>query len=139
MDSGPRFGAAEKRTTRTRKASKCALTWMRSKPPGYSGNRSAHRYARARARTDSRPSAHSTSNALINAKRAQPDVWIFAHQMLWHPQAAFDLCAVVIDEGFWRSAIREPITITLDELRRDPDLTNNISVSACADLGPVMA
>lgn len=40
-------------------------------------------------------------------RRKRPDVWIVAHMVLQHPQTAFgEGAAVVIDESFWRSAIR---------------------------------
>ncbi len=55
-------------------------------------------------------------------KRAKPRVWIAAHEMLAHPQEAYgEVAAVVIDEGFWQSAIRQPTDgITVDELRHAP-------------------
>src|SRR5215213_3375775 len=66
-------------------------------------------------------------------KHTKPDVWIAAHNMLWHAQPVLgEACAVVIDEGFCKTAIREPAQITLDEFRSEPFDVNRIS--ACADL-----
>jgi Bifunctional DNA primase/polymerase, N-terminal/Primase C terminal 2 (PriCT-2) len=39
---------------------------------------------------------------------ADPDVWVAAHEMLFHPQKAFgkDLAAVIVDEDFWQDGMR---------------------------------
>lgn len=69
-------------------------------------------------------------------KEGQPDVWIVAHQMLFHAQPAFGkVQMVIVDEGFWQSGLRIPRRgLTLDELRthipmgsrRDDYLHNDI-------------
>jgi hypothetical protein len=37
-----------------------------------------------------------------------PDVWVSAHEMLFHPQKAFgeDIAAVIVDEDFWQDGMR---------------------------------
>jgi hypothetical protein len=40
----------------------------------------------------------------------RPDVWVAAHEMLFHPQKAFgknkDIAAVIVDESFWQDGLR---------------------------------
>jgi putative DNA primase/helicase len=40
----------------------------------------------------------------------QPDVWVAAHEMLFHPQKAFGdgkkIAAVIVDESFWQDGLR---------------------------------
>ncbi|WP_342111624.1 hypothetical protein [Methylobacterium sp. SI9] len=69
-------------------------------------------------------------------KEGRPDVWIVAHQMLFHAQSAFGKVEmVIIDEGFWQSGLRIPKRgLTIDEFRtqipmgqrRDDYLHNDI-------------
>jgi hypothetical protein len=76
---------------------------------------------------------HYSTCAYQAQKDAGPDVWIAANNMLFHEQAAFGkVCAVIIDEAFWRRGIREPANITLNEFRAEPFDPKRIH--ACADL-----
>ena len=54
--------------------------------------------------------------------RAEPDVWIAAHQILFQAQAALgDVAGVVIDEGFWEAGLRlNGKGLTLDEVGAEP-------------------
>jgi hypothetical protein len=40
-------------------------------------------------------------------RREKPDVWIAAHEILFHPQKAFgEIAGVIIDESFWQDGMR---------------------------------
>ena len=56
--------------------------------------------------------------------RAEPDVWIAAHQILFQAQAALsDVAGIVIDEGFWAAGIKMGGKgLTLDEVGAQPAL-----------------
>ncbi len=68
--------------------------------------------------------------------RAEPDVWIAAHQILFQAQAALgDVAGVVIDEGFWGPGLKMGGKgLTLDEVGAQPGAPPRHLQDAAADI-----
>ena len=89
---------------------------------------------------------HYDSCGYQRQKRQTPDVWLAAHQMLFHEQAAFgDVDRLIVDESFWQAGTYgndpERHGLTLDEIERLPltwrlpPHSNHIAINCCAPYG----
>lgn len=71
----------------------------------------------------------------------QPDVWIGAHELLFHTPPFGKINTVFVDESFWQDGIRQPRDIALAEIERPliPPREKEVEGAELEDLRKILA